>query len=111
MVNDFMKEYVITIKIDVDTIGIAVNKNRLTPFDVYRIIWSSIRNAYRHAETSYPVSIGDYSLEVPLMEGGDLLILLAQIREDLEHNLKLKPEEVKLALISIKDKETKRQIF
>lgn len=105
-----MKEYYLKVKIDGDTILIASLKNSWKASEVYDRILNGIPNAYRGGQ-SLMDTIGDYFLTLVIVEGGDLIYLLSKVREDLERVLKLKPEEVKLALTNISIKEPYRQIF
>lgn len=111
-----MKEYIITIKIDDDTIGRATNNKTIkSPNGIGEIIHEALALSglpYRGTVETFSGKTTDgFSFYFEFVEDGNLVKLLSKIKENLGLKLKMPQEEVKLALISIKEKETSRQIF
>jgi hypothetical protein len=110
------KQYIITVKIDDDTIGrakfskVVKSANQVSEFIHEALAMSGI--PYRGAiETFVNQSTLGFSFQFVFVEGGNLIKVLSGIKENLRLRLKMKPEEIGLALTSIVDKETNNPIF
>jgi hypothetical protein len=110
------KEYLITVKIDDDTIMRATLSKVIKSKDqVSEILHNALGKVGmpRHGslETFSNKDTTGLSYQFRFVQGGDLIKVLRAIKENLALGLKMKPEEIGLTLTSIVDWETGNLIF
>jgi hypothetical protein len=98
-----MKEYEITVKIDDETLEKAKCSNTNGISELIHEALSMSGIPYREIIESFPTT-DFFSFKFDIVEGANLDKTLSGIKENLRLKLKMKPEDVKLSLISKKMK-------
>ena len=100
-----MKEYTVTVEIDAETLEKAKRSNAKGISELIHEALGESAIPYRGCSESFPMT-DFFTFSFDIVGEPNLNRILSVIKENLRLKLKLKPEDVKLTLVSKKEKKS-----